>query len=243
MLTEADSVDDRLKKAKSIKKSSQITKFQKIINPNNSEPDKVAQRGYQVNNFIPLDSYFNEDEDELFKKAIDRANFYQRSNNPSEESPKSNYSGFNRKMSVAVVTGLVVLMGVLTIANLPNSKSVILSRTTGFLAQLPTYNLAGFSQSTQISRLGFFSSTYRSNTDSRNYTISEIPTSMNSQQLKNSYVSSHYIDYIDLKYSSTEIFISSDFKNATWIKGNILFKLTNNSALSLNQISKLALST
>ncbi len=231
----------RLIRAKSVEKSPKISRFNHpaVIEKKTATTLKT---GYQAKNFVPLEDYFNEEDDELFNKAIRRANLYQRSIDERESINKPSYSGFNRKIVVAAVTGLVIFMGFLTIVNLPNSKSVILSRSTGFMAQIPSFSLAGFSQTNQVSKMGLFSTTYSSNTDNRNYSIEESPTSMSSTQLKNSYVSTHYRNYIDLRYSQTEIFISSNLTQATWIKNNVWFKLSNNSALSLNQISKLALS-
>ena len=236
-------VDDaRLKRAINTPKSTGVNKFNfsKIIPTN--QP-RLSKKGYLAKTLVNYEDYFNAEDDELFKKALRRAQFYQNNDNTIESEQKSRSSRPKHLATAMIVTLLVLGMGFLTYKNLPNTRSVILSRDTGFLAQTPTFSLAGFYQQNQTAKFGYFSSTYISNTDSRQYTISETPKNMTNQMLMNTYVATNYKNYLDLKFSNLELYVSSDLSKATWIKNNIWFKLTNKSALSLNQIIKLAQSS
>ncbi len=233
---------NKLDKALGVNKSESIRKFnfKPIIKHTPKEP--TAKKGYIYDNFSHLDSVELLDNGKsIFEKAVEKANYYQSIPNKISEDRKS-YSGFKAKFLITSASLVIIFLGYLTYINIPNYDSGIISKTTGFIAKIPSYNPPGFYLNKQINKLGYLSVSYISNTDSRQYSLNETPTTMNNQELKNNFVIPNYSNYLNLKFKNQEIFIKIDKSEATWVKNNTWYKLVNNSALSLNQIVQLATS-
>ncbi len=229
--------DKKTISANKIKKSDKITKFN--FSNNRTPAQSVSLKLNTMHSKPPekLTTIIQTPEKSLsiFEKAVENARknqqtFYQ----PPDNKP----SNFSLKLKLLISATLVILTiaGVLTYQNIPNLKSFSINEVTGFNAKIPSFQSPGFSKISSSERLGYFSSNFHSNTDQRNYKISETSTVYNNNQLLQLYVKPTYGHFNHFKVKSIDVYVSADLKNATWIKNNIWFKIINHNALSLNQV-------
>ena len=118
----------------------------------------------------------------------------------------------------------VGVVGYFVSVNTPDISVRVAAMQTGIDATYPTYLPRGYSLSDIVSEDKKISMTF-SSSDSTSFTLSEEKSSWDNETLEASYVKSTWgNNYTSVREQGITIFISCS--NATWINGNILYKIT-----------------
>jgi hypothetical protein len=148
------------------------------------------------------------------------------------------------KKQLGIVAGVTVAVGLLTVVavkSLPGAQLQVAAAKAGFSAKLPNYEPAGFSQAPLNSSPGEIAAQFQSQTDARNYTITQKTTSWDSTALANNFVARMDPNYHTVKSGDNIIYIYSGH-NATWVNGGIWYNVQANGALTDQQLVELATS-
>lgn len=135
----------------------------------------------------------------------------------------------------------LILVGYVAYLNVPTLSMKIAASRAGFAATLPSYKPAGYSFNGPISYSpGQVTIDFKSNVDQRKFSITQQPTSWDSQALLENYVSKKSPPYTWQDSGLTLYFTDGE---ATWVNAGKMYKLdTKGSQLGIEQISKLATS-
>jgi hypothetical protein len=136
--------------------------------------------------------------------------------------------------------GLIVLAvgGWLTYNNVPNVAMRIAATRAGVHASIPAYHPAGFSLQQPISYdQGQVSVKFTSNTDNRNFTVVQKASSWDSQTLLENVVGKK--QYQSVQSNGRTIYIYDD-NDAAWVDGGTFYQIKGDSALSSEQLLKIA---
>lgn len=111
----------------------------------------------------------------------------------------------------------------------------------GISAKMPRYTPAGFNISNNVSASdGKVTISFRSNTDDRNYAITQQASEWNSSSLLASYVTKQTCDSCYQSWSDTGKTIYTYNSNATWVDGGIWYTVEGNSNLTSDQLQRIA---
>ena len=121
----------------------------------------------------------------------------------------------------AIVVGVI---GYVVSVNTPDISVRVAAMQTGIDATYPTYIPRGYSLSDIVSEDKKITMTFTSS-DNTSFTLSEEKSSWDNETLESSFVKSTWSsNYTSVREQGITIFISGS--NATWINGNILYKIT-----------------
>lgn len=121
----------------------------------------------------------------------------------------------------ALVVGVI---GYFVSRNTPDISVRVAAMQTGIDATYPTYIPRGYSLSDIVSEDKKISMTF-SDAESSSFTVSEEKTSWDNETLETSFVKATWgNNYTSVREQGITIFIAGS--NATWINGNILYKIT-----------------
>jgi hypothetical protein len=142
-------------------------------------------------------------------------------------------------ISTFVLAG-ALLMGFYTIQHVPNLAMRVASSQAGFQASMPGYQPAGFSFQGPIQHQpGEVSISFRSNTDERSYTLTQRESNWNSDALLSEYVvagNKQYQTYLD---RGRTLYIY-DGSNATWVDNGVWYQIEGESAMTTDQLVRIA---
>lgn len=160
-----------------------------------------------------------------------------------EQKPlKRSHAHLKRQLSVvAIVTLAVGVLTVLAAQNLSGAQLQVASAKAGFSAKLPNYKPAGFSQSGLNSSKGEVAAQFQSDSDGRNYTVTQKVTNWDSTALRNNYVAPTDPNYETVAVNGQTVYIYGNH-NATWINAGVWYNVVANGALSDHQLVELATS-
>ncbi len=118
----------------------------------------------------------------------------------------------------------VGIVGYFVSVNTPDISVRVAAMQSGIDATYPTYIPRGYSLSDIVSEDKKISMTF-SSSDKTSFTLSEEKSSWDNETLESSYVKSTWgNNYTSIREQGITIFISGS--NATWLNGNILYKIT-----------------
>jgi hypothetical protein len=140
------------------------------------------------------------------------------------------------------VLAAVLLAGFFWYQNLPNLSMRMAATRAGVSASLPGYRPAGFSMSRNIKyQPGEITVSYHSNSDERQFELTQKKTELSGQQLGEELADK--TDQSPLTYQDADktIYIY-DGSNAAWVEEGVLYKIEGDSALSSDQLIRLATS-
>lgn len=142
-------------------------------------------------------------------------------------------------ISSTVLAG-VLLGGFFAIQNVPNLSMRVAAARAGFNASMPGYNPSGFSFKGPIKYSpGQVTISFNSNTDDREYTVTQRATNWNSDALLSNYVvtsNKQYQTYLD---RGRTLYIY-DESNATWIDNGVWYQVEGNSDMTTDQLVRIA---
>jgi hypothetical protein len=144
-------------------------------------------------------------------------------------------------MSTAVLAG-VLLGGFFAVQNVPNLSMRIAAARAGFAAEMPGYQPAGFSFKGPINYSpGQVTITYKSNSDSRTYDVTQHASNWNSEALLANYVQTEGKQYQTYLDRGRTLYIY-DGSNATWVDDGVWYQIEGESNMTTDQLIRIAAS-
>lgn len=144
-------------------------------------------------------------------------------------------------MSSAILAG-VLLGGFFAIQNVPNLSMRVAAARAGFDAQMPGYQPSGFSFKGPINyTTGRVTVSFESNSDDREYDVTQQASNWNSDALLSNYVvadNKQYQTYLD---RGRTLYIY-DGSNATWVDNGVWYTVEGNSDMTTDQLIRIAAS-
>lgn len=156
--------------------------------------------------------------------------------------------GKRHKHSRLAAAGLIsvmalVLLAYVIYANMPGVMVKIASVHAGFAAVLPGQRPPGYSLASIEYDPGVVRMDFKSNVDSRNYTLTEHSSNWNTAALvSNVVIPMDGSNYHKIVVNDNSIYIYGNGQ-AAWVKKGVWYQLNGNNSLSTNQIIKLALAS
>lgn len=142
-------------------------------------------------------------------------------------------------VSMTVLAGLV-FGGLYAYQNVPKLAMRVAASRAGFNATLPDYNPSGFSFNGPVQYAeGQVTIGYKSNTDDRQYRLTQKTTDWTSESLLNNYIISAEKSYQTYQDNGRTIYIYDD-NNATWVSGGVWYQIEGDSELTTDQLVRIA---
>ncbi len=248
-----DSAAKRANHAKNVPKSHLITKFHESTR----EP-KIKKRTEEINvkpvpaehvvhheSSVISESLTAPEPTDFFSTALSHASTYQQIK-PKKLRRNQKVASRLGVSTKAVNIGasallIVVLAGFITYQNMSSISMHMASARAGINATLPGYKPAGFAFNKQYKTSpGQVVLSYHSNSDDRNFNITQKVSDWNSQTLLDNFVATTDQSYQRINQPNGKtVYIYGD-SNATWVDGGIWYKVDGDSNLSTNQLLSLA---
>jgi hypothetical protein len=170
--------------------------------------------------------------EKLFNNALSRA--------PTEFAHRKKNKKSKRVLTWASsVSAVIILVGFIAYMNYPAINLTLASSRAGFSANMPKYKPGGFSFSGPVSyEPGKLTINFNSNTDDRNYSVTQEVSNWNSQTLQDNFLTSNNKSFRTTLEAGKTIYIF-DNSNATWVNGGIWYTVNSNS-LSSEQLLNIA---
>lgn len=153
----------------------------------------------------------------------------------------------NPKVTTIVATSLaaVMLFGYITYLNIPNMAMRVAAAKAGFEASMPGYNPNGFKFSGPIAYSpGQITIQFSSNTDDREYNITERQTAWDSQSLLDNYVKTETgsdSGYSTFRDRGLTVYVYNG-SEASWVNGGVWYTIDGDSLLNSEQLLRIAAS-
>lgn len=156
---------------------------------------------------------------------------------------KSKKSKKSKLLSYAAGAAAVMLLGgFIAYQNLPNATMRYASARSGITASLPGYQPAGFSLNRDIEyNPGQITLEFSSNSDDRQFSITQKETTWNSESLYKNYVTAKGSQTQKYEDKGRTIYLYGE-NNATWVNGGIWYDLNGDSQLNSDQLIRIATS-
>ena len=141
-------------------------------------------------------------------------------------------------VSAAVMT-FVVLGGFFAYSNVPNLSMRVAAMRSNVRGNLPGYKPSGFSLNGPIKyQPGEIVVAYKSNSDDRNYQITQKASQWDTESLQN-YLNEQKIVFQTVSRNGKTIYLYDD-ASATWVDSGVLYKLEGQSQLNTDQVLRIA---
>lgn len=138
------------------------------------------------------------------------------------------------------VLAITLLGGFFVYQNIPNMAMRVASARSGVNAQMPSYKPGGYAISGPITySAGKITINYKSNSDDRNYRVSQSSSQWNSETLLENFVSVNRRSYQTFQDKGKTIYIY-DGNNATWIDRGVWYQIEGAASLSSDQLLRIA---
>ncbi len=242
----------RLERAKKVAKSPVITRFPASYQTadNFSQPNTKVIETPVVHEPAPSTNHAEHHtsrvkpktrQETVFERAMVNSNSHQSAPHKIHNRSHKVSKRRNLKLATGILSALL-LTGFILYQNVPNLSMRIASNKAGFNASLPDYNPSGYSMSGPVVYSpGKVTVNFSSNTDERNYTISQQVSNWNSQALVDNYLANAESDYQSYQEKGKTIYIY-DNGNATWVSGGVWYNLQGGTQLNTDQLLKIAAS-
>lgn len=142
----------------------------------------------------------------------------------------------------ASAMAVLLLSAFIAYQYLPNIAIRYAATRAGISAELPGYRPAGFALSSRIQyNPGQIKINFGTNTDDRNFSITQRSTNWNSEALMSNYVAAASEQVQTYEDKGRTIYLYGD-SNATWVNGGIWYDIKGNSQLNSDQLIRIATS-
>lgn len=139
----------------------------------------------------------------------------------------------------SILLAALLLIGFFTYQNMASINVKIASTSANVPVTIPNYKPTGFSLSKNVQHNpGQIVLNFTSNSDERNYQITQQTSNWNSDTLLSTYVSAGRRQSQTIEDSGKTIFIYDD-NNATWVDGGVWYRVEGKDALSGQQLLKI----
>lgn len=229
---------ERMHRIKTTPKSRMVTRFHQ------SELDhKPAKTKHVDAEVVKAVSTVVAEQPTAFSDAVEQATSHEMQR--TKKTPLRHRAANKLRISTrALNTGafsvaLVLFIGYFGYNNAPNLSMRMAAMRADVPASVPNYTPSGFSLNRQIKyKPGEVTIGYRSNSDDRNFTITQAASQWDSEALKQNFIASkEQVQTVQDKGKTIYIYENN---NATWVDGGIWFKVEGDSLLNGEQLSRLA---
>ncbi len=234
---------NRLERAQNVNKSTLIKKF----NTPDAAPKAHKSHEPKQSTILPAtpekaqaESTMQDTKHQLIAHAQQQMEHAQRK--PATKAIKSRrISPFAKYGAPALV--VLLLAGYVAYLNVPSLSLKVASSKAGFTATLPGNGPAGYSLRSPVSYSpGQVTIDFASNTDSRSFSLTQQPTTWDSQALLENYVTKENKDYLTYQDRGLTIYIFNG-SDAAWVSGGKFYSVKGaDSQLNTEQLRKLATS-
>jgi hypothetical protein len=133
---------------------------------------------------------------------------------------------------------ILLVAGFIIYQNMPTLDLRMASAHAGFQAVMPNAP-SGFAYASPMQYKGNeVTINFHSNTDARNYSVIEDPSTWDSQTLLDNFVTSASNTHQTVEVAGRTIYLYGD--NATWVNANIWYRIVDNANLSSSQLVSIA---
>ena len=161
--------------------------------------------------------------DSAVKSALESVATIESGQKARELSPKRSLGAKKLLLAFGCAALVVGVIGYAVSVNTPDISVRVAAMQTGIDATYPTYIPRGYSLSDIVSEDKKITMTF-SSAENSSFSLSEEKSSWDNETLESSYVKSTWgNNYTSVREQGITIFISGS--NATWINGNILYKI------------------
>lgn len=149
----------------------------------------------------------------------------------------------NRTINIAAASlAIMLLTGFVAYQNIPNLSMQLATARAGVNGTLPGYQPSGFGLAGPIQyQSGQIVLNYASRSDDRQFKVSQSATQWNSETLQENFLAAAQKTYQTFQNSGKTIYIYDD-NSATWVDGGVWYQIEGNSALSSDQLLRMAAS-
>jgi hypothetical protein len=183
---------------------------------------------------------------DVFERALRHANAHEQpAAHPKKHSPKTHTRrrksvlGRRALSSTALVVAFLLVGAFIGLQNKANITMRLASAKAGFHATLPGYKPSGFAVGKFTYSPGLVAVNFHSNSDSRAFSLTQKASNWNSETLLDNYVATNSSDYQAFQDSGRTVYIYGN-NDATWVNNGVWYQVTDNGALSTNQVLQLA---
>jgi hypothetical protein len=231
--------EQRLQKAKRIKRSQSISRFPQIstVNPplmQGPDPLKPVLRtaGAPKQNVKPQTTA------ELLERAIQHAVSHEQ---PPVKHKRRGKSG-RRAGAAGAVALAIILVSVIAGQNSTAAKLQTASATAGFTPILPSYQPAGFKRAELEANKGMVAIGFRSSGNQHSFSLTQKATTGDTTTLLSNYLIDQNLNFQIVKAGDNKVYLYGQ-KNATWISHGIWFDVRSFGSLDDSQLIRLAASS
>jgi hypothetical protein len=149
----------------------------------------------------------------------------------------------SRSMAMSsAALAVVLLAGFFALQNVPNFAMRVAATRAGFDAELPGYKPAGFSFKGPINySAGKVTVSFKSNSDTRAYDLTQQSSKWNSDALLSNYVVAENKQYQTYQDRGRTLYIY-DGSSATWVDNGIWYQIEGDSEMTTDQLVRVAAS-
>ncbi len=146
-----------------------------------------------------------------------------------------------KTVNAAAISGaFLILTGFFTFQNIPNLSMRVAAARSGVRANLPGYQPSGFSMQAPIkAESGKVTLAFHSNSDQRQFSLSQRNTSWDNQTLVDNFVALNRRPYQTYQSDDKTIFMYEN-SNATWIENGVWYQIEGESSLNSDQLLRIA---
>lgn len=243
----------RLERAKKVHKSALISRFPSQSNHSAfvKKTEPVAVKEAPIHKAAPVHppstthAHVTSKSEQLFNNALSNATSHEALSKHHTKKPRNKHiarklHASRRIVQIAAGTlAVIILAGFITYQNLPNLNLRLASTKAGFSATMPGYKPDGFGVGSNIEHSpGKVTINFASNTDNRNYHITQRVSSWNSETLQENFLNAENKAFQTLQEKGKTIYLY-DGSNATWVNGGVWYQIEGNSQLSNDQLLRI----
>lgn len=236
--------ENRLKRAQEVHKSKLISRFGNF----GSEPTFVKKSAHlpvkahpseAVSHYDASQVYPEPEREDLFTSSLHKAvSHKQPASHPKHH--RAHHKKGSRTTLAASVVAIALLGGFFAYQNKPNMEFRVAAARSGVHATLPGYHPSGFAMRGPVEYApGQLTIHYGSNSDSRNFSITQKVSNWNSSALLDNYVAKATTDYQTIEDHGRTIYLDNN-GNATWVDGGVWYQIEGSSSLTNTQLLKIA---
>lgn len=250
---------DRVERARLTPKSTKISRFGSLVSQPHTFVKKTAplpvtpapahhtthhkhDQNVSHHSEPPIPTQNQIIKEQLVSKAIKDARVPETHHKPVKKHRVSKKLGVSPKVLHfgTAAFAAVLLCGFIAYQNAPNISMRVASTRAGFDATIPGYQPSGFGLSGPIEYgPGQVTLNFKSNSDSRNFHVTQKVSNWNSDALLSNFVATNNKSYQTYQDKGKTIYIY-DGSNATWVSGGVWYQIEGNSSLSSDQLIRLA---
>jgi hypothetical protein len=226
----------RLERSKQVNQLGVINRFSDVVGQPQPTPRPNTPTPYDPPVSAPAPTDPQPDSQALFDKAIANATSHQEvyKGKPAHHGMRRGHAAI-----VASAFALIFVGGFLMYHSVPSLNLGIASARAGFHASMPGYQPSGFSLGQFNYGPGSVTINYHSNSDDRKYTVTQRTSTWDSDALLANFVKPTKQSYQTYQVNGRTVYLYGD-NNATWVDGGIWYVVNGDSALSNNQLLKMA---